>query len=166
MPVTTVFGSIDNYNKGGVEITGNEDARDYLFSNMFEVAGNAEPWERTVIAKNLENTIECIRAEGDSPWYVCSHDETALLMQGSMEVRFVQPADSGLVPPEEKEGSVQLDGQPEGRAMGHVKATRGHLVLLPAGAAYQFRAQELSVILLQTIQGDESVEKWAEICQH
>ena len=166
MPVTTVFGSIDNYSKGGVEITGNEDARDYLFSNMFEAAGNAEPWERTVIAKNLENTIECIRAEGDSPWYVCSHDETALLMQGSMEVRFVQPADRGLVPAGDKEGSVKLAGQPDGRTMGHVNATRGHLVLLPGGAAYQFRAKELGVILLQTIQGDESVEKWAEICQH
>ena len=166
MSVTTIFGSIDNYEKGGVEITGNEDARDYLFSNMFEVAGNAGPWERTVIAKNLENTIECIRAEGDSPWYVCSHDETALLMQGSMEVRFIQPADRALVPPEDKEGSVKLPGQPDGRAMGHVNATRGHLVLLPAGAAYQFRAGEPGVILLQTIQGDESIERWAEICQH
>lgn len=166
MSVTTVFGSIDNYEKGGVEITGNEDARDYLFSNMFEVAGNAGPWERTVIAKNLENTIECIRAEGDSPWYVCGHDETALLMQGSMEVRFIQPADRALVPPEDKEGSVKLPGQPDGRAMGHVNATRGHLVLLPAGAAYQFRAGEPGVILLQTIQGDESIERWAEICQH
>ena len=166
MSVTTVFGSIDNYEKGGVEITGNEDARDYLFSNMFEVAGNAGPWERIVIAKNLENTIECIRAEGDSPWYICSHDETALLMQGSMEVRFIQPEDGGLVPPQEQQGSVRLSTQPEGRAMGRVNATRGHLVLLPAGAAYRFRAAELSVILLQTIRGDESVEKWAEICQH
>ena len=166
MAVTTVFGSIDNYEKGGVEITGNEEARDYLFSNMYEVAGNAEPWERVVIAKNLENTIECIRAEGDSPWYICSHDETALLMQGSMETCFIKPADSGLVPAGDKEGSVKLAGRPEGRAMGHVNATKGHLVLLPAGAAYQFRARELSVILLQTIQGDESVEKWAEICQH
>ena len=166
MSVTTVFGSIDSYNKGGVEITGNEDARDYLFSNMFEVAGNAEPWERIVIAKNLENTIEVIRAEGDSPWYICSHDETALLMQGSMEARFIKPADGGLAPPGEKEGSVKLAGQPEGRVMGHVKATQGHLVLLPAGAAYQLCAAELSVILLQTLLGDESVEKWAEICQH
>ena len=166
MSVTTVFGSIDSYNKGGVEITGNEDARDYLFSNMFEVAGNAEPWERIVIARNLENTIEVIRAEGDSPWYICSHDETALLMQGSMEARFIKPADGGLVPPGEKEGSVKLAGQPEGRDMGHIKATRGHLVLLPAGAAYRFCTGELSVILLQTLLGDESVEKWAEICQH
>ena len=166
MSVTTVFGSIDSYSKGGVEITGNEDARDYLFSNMFEVAGNAEPWERIVIARNLENTIEVIRAEGDSPWYICSHDETALLMQGSMEARFIKPADGGLVPPGEKEGSVKLASQPEGRDMGHIKATRGHLVLLPAGAAYRFCSGELSVILLQTLLGDESVEKWAEICQH
>ncbi len=165
MSVTTLFGSIDSYEKGGVEITGNEDARDYLFSNMFEVAGSARPWERVVVAKNLENTIECIRAEGDSPWYICSHDETALLMQGSMQVRFIQPSDPALVPPGEKEGSVQLAGQPEGRAMGHVNAGRGHLTLLPAGAAYQFCAGELSVILLQTIQGDESIEKWADICQ-
>lgn len=166
MSVTTVFGSIDKFEKGGVEITGNEEARDYLFSNMYEVAGSAQPWERIVIAKNLENTIEVIRAEGDSPWYICSHDETALLMQGSMEVGFIQPADSGLAPPEENEGSVKLTGEPEGEVMGHVKATRGHLVLLPAGAAYQFRAGELGVILLQTLLGDESIEKWAEICQH
>lgn len=166
MSVTTVFGSIDNYDKGGVEITGNEEARDYLFSNMFEVAGNAEPWERIVVAKNLENTIECIRAEGDSPWYICSHDETALLMQGKMDAHFIKPADRGLAPAEDKEGSVRLSGRPEGQVMGHVKAARGHMVLLPAGAAYQFRAGELGVILLQTLLGDESIEKWAEICQH
>lgn len=166
MSVTTVFGSIDSYVKGGVEITGNEEARDYLFSNMYEVAGKAEPWERIVVAKNLENTVECIRAEGDSPWYICSHDETALLMQGSLETHFIKPAASGLVPADENEGSVKLAGRPEGQEMGHVKATRGHLVLLPAGAAYQFRAGELGVILLQTLLGDESIEKWAEICQH
>ena len=166
MSTTTVFGSIDNHTKGGVEITGNEDAKDYLFSNMFEVAGNAEPWERIVVAKNLENTIECIRAEGDSPWYICAHDETALLMQGSMETHFIKPADDGIAPAEENEGSIKLAGQPEGQVMGHVKASRGHLTLLPAGAAYQFRAGELSVILLQTLLGDESIEKWAEICQN
>ena len=166
MSVTTVFGSIDDYDKGGVEITGNENARDYLFSNMYEVAGKAEPWERIVIAKNLENTIECIRAEGDSPWYICGHDETALLMQGSMAVRFIQPVDRGLIPAEEREGSVKLAGRPAGREMGYVNASRGHLILLPAAAAYQFQAGELGVILLQTLVGDESVEKWAEICQH
>ena len=166
MSITTVFGSIDNFTRGGVEITGSEEARDYLFSNMFEVAANAHPWERTVIARNLENTIECIRAEGDSPWYICAHDETALLMQGSMETRFIKPTDSNLAPEAGKEGSRRLPGQPPGQLMGRVKATRGHLTLLPAGAAYQFRASELGVILLQTLLGDESIEKWAEICQH
>ena len=166
MSVTTVFGSIDSYDKGGVEITGNENARDYLFSNMYEVAGKAEPWERIVIAKNLENTIECIRAEGDSPWYICGHDETALLMQGSMKARFIRPVDRGLIPAEERGGSVKLAGRPAGQDMGYVNALRGHLILLPAAAAYQFQAGELSVILLQTLAGDESVEKWAEICQH
>jgi hypothetical protein len=166
MALKTVFGSIDKHEKGGVEITGNEEAKDYLFSNMFEVASNATPWERIVIAKNLEHTVECIRAEGESPWYICAHDETALLMQGAMETYFIKPTDAAIVPGEETEGSIKLDSQPEGSAMGHVKAGLGHLTLLPAGAAYQFRASELGVILLQTLQGDESVEKWADICQH
>lgn len=162
----TVFGSIEDYVKGGVEITGKEDAKDYLFSNMYEVASKATPWERIVIAKNLENTIEVIRAEGESPWYLCGHDETALLMQGAMQTHFIQPEDSSLIPPEEKEGSIKLAQAPAGRTMGQVNSTRGHMTLLPKGAAYQFRARELSVILLQTLQGEESVEKWAEICQH
>jgi len=166
MAVKTVFGNIDNYVKGGVEITGNEEAKDYLFSNMYEVAANASPWERIVIAKNLEHTVECIRSEGESPWYICAHDETALLMQGSMETHFIKPADKTIVPGDESEGSMKLDAEPEGEVMGHVKAGLGHLTLLPAGAAYQFRASELGVILLQTLQSDESVEKWADICQH
>lgn len=166
MAITTVFGSIDNYVKGGVEITGNEEAKDYLFSNMFEVAGKARPWERIVIAKNLENTIECVRAEGLSPWYLCRHDETALVMQGGVETHFIKPADPNLAPAAEQAGSIRLESKPAGAAMGHVKAQRGHLVLLPAGAAYQFRAAAVSVLLLQTLLGEESTEKWAEICQH
>ena len=42
----TVFGSIDNYVKGGVEVIDN-DPRNYVFSNMFEVAANSAPYERT-----------------------------------------------------------------------------------------------------------------------
>ena len=166
MAITTVFGSIDNYVKGGVEITGNEEAKDYLFSNMFEVAGKAQPWQRIVIAKNLENTIECVRADGLSPWYLCNHDETALVMQGGVETHFIKPADPNLAPAAEQDGSIRLESEPAGAAMGHVKAQRGHLILLPAGAAYQFRAAAVSVLLLQTLLGEESTEKWAEICQH
>ena len=133
MTITTVFGSTDNYVKGGVEITGNEEAKDYLFSNMFEVAGKARPWERIVIAKNLENTIECVRAEGLSPWYLCGHDETALVMQGGMETHFIKPADPNLAPPAEQEGSIRLESEPEGLAMGHVQGATGPLVPVAGG---------------------------------
>ena len=75
--------------------------------------------------------------------------------------------DSGaamVVPPEDKEGAVRLSGEPAGATMGHVAATRGHLVLLPAGAAYQLRAGGPGVALYQSVLGEESIEKWAEIC--
>jgi hypothetical protein len=48
--------------------------------------------------------------------------------------------------------------------MGYVKASRGHQVLLPKGAAYRFRAGAPGVMLMQTIQGELSVQKWAQIC--
>jgi hypothetical protein len=48
--------------------------------------------------------------------------------------------------------------------MGLVRLKRGHQALLPAGAAYQFRAVQRGVLLLQTILGDHSVERWKEIC--
>jgi hypothetical protein len=39
------------------------------------------------------------------------------------------------------------------------------MTLLPAGAAYQFHAGHPSVILLQTLAGRDTVERWAQICQ-
>ena len=165
MSANTVFATTDHYVKGGVEITGKEDPSHYLFSNMFEVAANAAPWERIVVAKNLEFTIECMRAEGLSPWFVCAHDETALLMQGKMTTRFVQPSDASLLPAADKDGAILLGDAPDGQNMGHVNAERGHLTLLPANAAYQFQADEVSVVLIQSVLGDVSIEKWAQICQ-
>lgn len=166
MSTATRFASIDDFAKGGVEIIGDEDPKRYLFSNMFEVAANAAPWLRTVVAKNLEFTIECIRAEGVSPWYVCGHDETALLMQGEAVITFIKPDQQDVVPDDDHAGAIKLGEQaPSGARMGQVKLGRGHMALLPAGAAYQIEAKELGVILLQSIQGDEAVERWAEICQ-
>jgi hypothetical protein len=49
--------------------------------------------------------------------------------------------------------------------MGRVIARRGHMTLLPAGAAYQMHADMPSTVLLQTIEGDDTVQRWAEICQ-
>ena len=62
-------------------------------------------------------------------------------------------------------GAVRLDAEPAGQSMGWVKLKRGHMSLLPAGAAYQFRADAVGVILVQSIQGAETVERWADICQ-
>jgi hypothetical protein len=39
------------------------------------------------------------------------------------------------------------------------------MTLLPAGAAYQFHAARPGVILLQTLGGRDTIERWAEICQ-
>ena len=163
MPATR-FASTEDFEKGGVEVIGDDQPKRYLFSNMYEVAASAQPWERVMVAKNLEFTVECVRAEGDSPWYCASHDETALSMQGDIEVRFIKP-DDGVAPPEETDGAVRLDAEPAGQSMGWVKLKRGHMSLLPAGAAYQFRADAVGVILVQSIQGAETVERWADICQ-
>lgn len=164
MTIATNFASIDNYVKGGVEVIGDEQPRRYLFSNMYEVASQSARWERVVIAKNLEFTIECVRAEGDSPWYAAGHDETVLSMQGDIEVRFIKPED-GIAPAHDHEGAVQLEREPAGQPMGWVKLKRGHMSLLPAGSAYQFHSAEIGVLLIQSILGNESVERWADICQ-
>jgi hypothetical protein len=50
--------------------------------------------------------------------------------------------------------------------MGRVIARRGHMTLLPAGAAYRFSADTPSVILLQTIAGPDTQFRWAEIAQN
>jgi hypothetical protein len=63
-----------------------------------------------------------------------------------------------------KEGSVRIDGEPPGRPMGRIVLRRGHMALLPAHAAYRFSAERPGVILLQTILGEDTIERWAEIC--
>ena len=159
---TTVFGSLDNYEKGGVDVI-NDDPKFYAFSNVFEVASNSAPYEKVAVGKNLEYVLEVIRAEGTSEWRATPHDEFALVMDGSVEVRLRDPEDQ-LVDPE-AEGSIGLDGEPAGSAMGTITAGRGHMAMLPAGRAYQFHADSPSVILLQTIEGPDTIFRWAEICQ-
>jgi hypothetical protein len=160
--VKTVFGSLHNYQKGGVELI-NDDPKNYVFSNLFEVAEKSKPYERVAVGKNFEYVIETVRAEGTSPWYTCAHDEFALVMDGKVEIRLVKLAHPDL--PEDKNGAVKLAGDPDGKKMGRVVASRGHMTLLPKGAAYQFHADAASVVAIQTIQGDVTIERWAEICQ-
>jgi hypothetical protein len=160
--VKTRFGSLENYEKGGVEVI-NDDPRNYAFSNIFEVASKAEPWEKVAVAKNIKYVLEAIRAEGTSPWYAASHDESAIVMDGEVEIRLVKP--NTQIVAENHEGTTMLEGNPKGRPMGRITARRGHVALLPKGAAYQFRAAQPGVILLQTVKGDLTVERWENICQ-
>jgi hypothetical protein len=158
----TRFGSLDDFDKGGVEVI-NDDPRNYAFSNAFEVASNAKPWEKVAVAKNMEYVLEVIRAEGTSPWRAADHDEFALVMDGEIRVELVK-LDAPVVP-EGKPGSVELDGEPQGTPMGRITARHGHQVLLPAQAAHRVVAERPAVILLQTIRGDDTVERWTQICQ-
>ena len=162
----TVFGSLKDYTKGEIEII-NDDRKNYAFSNMFEVAATSAPYERVVVGKNVEYVLEAIRAEGTSDWYTAAHDEFALVMDGTVELDLVKLDDPHSIAPPDKEGAVKLDGEPVGRKMGRIRMWRGHQALLPTGAAYRFRAPDPDAdgdILMQTILGDESVEKWSEIC--
>ena len=160
--VKTVFGSLGNYQKGGVEII-NDDPKNYVFSNVFEVAEKSKPYERVAVGKNFEYVIEAMRAEGTSPWYSCAHDEFALVMDGKVEVRLMKPTKPLVAA--DKNGAIRLADAPEGRKMGRVVAGRGHMTLLPKGSAYQFHADRPSVVTIQTIQGEVTIERWAEICQ-
>jgi hypothetical protein len=162
MPHQTKFGSLDNFEKGGVEVI-NDDPKNYVFSNIYEVASKAEPYEKIAVGKNLKYVLEAVRAEGTSPWYTASHDESAIVMDGEIEIRLVK-LNQALVA-EDHEGTTMLEGNPDGKKMGYIIARRGHMALLPKGAAYQFHANKPGVILLQTIAGDLTVERWKDICQ-
>jgi hypothetical protein len=160
---TTRFGSLRHYEKGGVDVI-DDDPRNYVFSNVFEVAGRAKPFEKVAVGKNVEYVIETIRAEGTSGWRAPAQDEFALVMDGEIEIRLLKLGDPGVVPAGTR-GSVAIVGTPAGRMMGRVRARRGHMTLLPVGAAYQFHAAQPGVILLQTLAGADTVERWADICQ-
>lgn len=161
---TTVFGAIDAYEKGGVSII-DDDPRNYLFSNMFEVAAISAPYERVAVAKNFEYVIEVARADGVSPWYTCAHDEFATCLDHTVEVHLVKLDDPDSVVDPESEGAHLLADLPPGRKMGRIVLRRGHMALLPVGAAYRFETATPSTLMIQTIDGPVTVHKWATICQ-
>jgi hypothetical protein len=160
----TVFGSLERYIKGEIELI-NDDPKNYAFSNVFEVAARSDPYEKVVVGKNFEYVIETLRAEGASSWFAAPHDEFALVMDGAVEIHLVKLDDPPSILADTRSGSIRLARRPPGRAMGRMRLRRGHQALLPEGAAYRFEASgELGVIVLQTLAGPESVEKWSEIC--
>ena len=159
----TVFGSLEDYVKGDLEII-NDNPKYYAFSNVFDVAAKSAPYEKVVVALNLGYVLETLRAEGQSPWFAAAHDEFAIVLDGSVRVDLVKLDHPDSVVAPDTQGTIRIDDQPVGKKMGHIKASRGHQVLLPKGAAYRFDAGKPGVILLQTILGTLSVQKWSEIC--
>ncbi len=159
----TVFGSLNDYVKGDLEII-SDNPKYYAFSNVFEVAAKSKPYEKVVVALNMGYVLEAVRTEGTSPWYAASHDEFVIVLDGTVEVDLIKLADPDAVVARDKQGSVSVKGEPVGKKMGWIKANRGHQVLLPKGAAYRFRAKAPGAMLMQTILGDLSVQKWSEIC--
>ncbi|CAM5380707.1 hydroxyquinol 1,2-dioxygenase [Eoetvoesiella caeni] len=160
----TNFGSLSHYDKGRVEII-DDDVKHYAFSNCFEVASRSKPYEKVVTAMNQIYVLETIRAEGDSPWYTCAHDEFALCMDGEVDVHLIQLDASQHVADVDKNGAIRLDGEPKGRKMGWMRLKRGHQGMLPKNTAYQYRAAQPAVVVQQTCKGDLSLERWADICQ-
>jgi hypothetical protein len=160
----TKFGSLQHYEKGGVQAI-SDDVKNYAFSNCFEIASRAKPYERVVFGQNQIYVLECLRADGTSPWFTCAHDEFALVMDGEVEIHLVKISASQAVPDENKNGAIRVEGVPQGQKMGWMKLRRGHQALLPKNTAYQFRSAQPGVVILQTCKGDLSIERWADICQ-
>jgi len=160
---TTRFGSLEGYEKGSIELI-DDDPKRYAFSNVFDVAGHSRPYEKVCVAKNRQYVLEAIRAEGESEWRATAHDEFALVMDGEVEVTLHRLAPDEAVSAD-TQGSVRLGHDPAGPRMGRVVARRGHMTLLPANSAYRFSAQWPAVILLQSLDGEGTVYRWAEICQ-
>lgn len=161
---TTIFGSIADHSKGGVDVI-DDSAKNYVFSNIYDVAARSRPWERVAVGKNFEYVVEVARAEGTSPWYSSAHDEFALCMDGEVEVHLIKLDDPHAAAPPGSEGAHLLPSDPTGRKMGRIVLRRGHMALLPGGAAYRFHTGRASALMIQTIKGPLTVEKWAEICQ-
>jgi hypothetical protein len=157
----TKFGSLAEYEKGSIEII-NDKPKNYAFSNIFEVANSSKPWEKVAVGKNMQYVLEAIRAEGASEWRTCAHDEFPLCMDGEVTIELVK-LDTPIAAADH-DGSVHIDGEPVGPKMGRIVLRKGHQALLPANAAYRMSAKAPSVILLQTILGDDTIERWADIC--
>ncbi len=139
MEYTTIFGSLENYRKGTVEII-DDDPKHYAFSNVFEVAGMSAPYEKVAVGKNQQYVLEAIRAEGTSGWRTCDHDEAVLCMDGDVTVRLVKLATP--LAPAGKEGSIAIDGEPVGEEMGYVRIRRGHMALAAGRIGLSLRGRE------------------------
>ena len=162
MTFHTRFGSLADFQKGGVEVI-DDNPRHYVFSNVFDVASRSRPWERVAVAKNFEYVIEAALARGESPYWTARHDEFVLCMDGEVEVELHRPDEPPRVV--ERDGAHRLDALPPGKRMGHSVLGRGHMALLPKHSVYRLRGRTPGAVVFQTIEGPETLLRWAEICQ-
>lgn len=161
----TDFATIDEYESGSITVISDDNKKNYVFSNIYEVAAKSAPYDRVAVAKNFEYVIESTRAEGTSAWYSAAHDEFATAMDYPVTVELVKLDDPDSVVDPESEGAHKLQGFPAGAKMGAIKLGRGHMALLPVGAAYRFIAEKPATLMIQTIDGPETLHKWSEFCQ-
>ena len=160
----TKFGSLKDVCKGGVELV-DDDPKNYVFSNIFEVCAKARPYERIAVAKNFEYVIEACLAQGTSEWFAATHDEFVLCMDGTIEVHLVKLRRPETAINPKAQGAQRIAGEIDGDKMGRLVLGRGHMGLLPKGAAYRFACADKAAMMVQTIAGPVTVQKWAEICQ-
>jgi len=120
MSFHTVFGSLDQYEKGHIEII-DDNPKYYVFSNVFEVASKSKPWEKVAVGSNLEYVIEAIRAEGTSPWMACAHDEFVVVLDGDVTVKYIKLNHPETIAPAGKDGTVLVKGEPQGKRMGTIR---------------------------------------------
>lgn len=158
---TTVMGSLKKFEKGSLSII-DDNPKYYCHSNVFEVASTAKPYDKIAVAKNFEYVVEAIRAEGESSWFAAAHDEFVVVLDGEVTVSYAQLGPSQIA--DSKDGTQRLKEDPRGKKVGTVYLKRGHQALLPKGMAYRFSAKSPSVMIQQTIAGELTIQKWAEIC--
>ena len=161
MAYETRLASLADYETGRVEVI-DDDPKNYAFSNIFEVASLAKPFEQIAVAKNFEYVLEAMRVEGTSGWRAASHDQSALVLDGQVEFTFRTLRDGHPLP---DSGSAGVPEEAAETLMGRVVARRGHLTLLPAGRAYRLTSQAPAALLIQTVEGPDTQFRWAEICQ-
>jgi hypothetical protein len=85
-------------------------------------------------------------------------------MDGQVEVELHKPTEAPRIAAD-RDGGHRLAELPAGRRMGRIVLGRGHMALLPKLSAYRLRASAPGVVLVQTIEGPETIARWADICQ-
>jgi hypothetical protein len=117
---------------------------------------------KSVFGINQIYELEVLRAEGVSPSYTRAHDEFVLSIDVEIHLVKLDAAQRGS--DAEKGGAVLVQREPVGAKMGWMHIKRGHQALLPSNTAYQFRAAQLGVLVLQTCKDAELRSLAAFIC--